>query len=610
MKILTALVIILYAGLLNIYAAAYYVDAVSGNDSNTGLSTSLPWQTISKVNSFNFQPGDSILFKKGCTWNQALIIKTNGTSSLRIVYGSYGTGTAPVIDAQNQFCNIISITDKNYIIIENFKLINALASSSSSGSVFLIRSTGSIIRNCEIYQTGRAGIFIEGASGCLIKNNSITIPSLVLCETDCIYSQRNNNIIYDGNSLINNNTENIAGIQGHDDCLQMYSNSGDIVRNNYVEQTSTVEGRQGIYSESSTGLVQIYNNVCRGKTSSASMLKYKYKVSGSAIIVSNTIYSEGSNPVQTDDPDVEFKNNIIQTTANSECVLFLSTVNSLKVNNNLYKNGINGSSLISCPAGSKTLAQWKAAGYDISSLEADPSFNDVPNKDFRIKSSSPAINRGYILGVPFDLDKTNNERLPGYDIGAYEYRDEVPVELTEFTAIAKDETILLNWKTVTEKNNKGFSIEKSHDNVKWTEIGFVAGAGTTLSPAYYSYSDKVVFPGNNYYRLKQIDNNGSSEYSAAVLVSFNFNNGFYLSSNYPNPFNPATNITFNVPYSAVISLKVYDMLGKEVAALVQGYKQAGRYSIKFSAGNLPSGTYIYKLESNGFSEAKKMVLLK
>jgi parallel beta-helix repeat protein len=610
LKIFTALVIILYAGMLNIYAASFYVDAVSGNDSNTGQSTTLPWKTISKVNSFSFQPGDSILFKKGCTWNQSLIIKNNGTSALPIVYSSYGTGSMPVIDAQSQFSNIVNITDKNYIVIDNFKLMNALASSSSSGSVFLIRSTGSIIRNCDIYQTGRAGIFIEGAANCLIQNNSITIPSLVLCETDCIYSQRNSNIIYDGNYLINNNTENIAGIQGHDDCLQMYSNNGDIVRNNYVEQTSTVEGRQGIYSESSTGTVQIYNNVCRGRTSSASMLKYKYKVSGSAIIVSNTIYSNGTNPVQTDDPDVKFKNNIVQTSANSECVLFLATVNTVNINNNLYKNGNSGSSLISCPAGNKTLAQWKAAGFDTNSLEADPVFNDAAGNDYRIKSTSPAINRGYILGEPFDLDKTNNERLPGYDIGAYEYRDAVPVELTGFTAIIRDESVLLNWTTATEKNNQGFSIEKSYDKTKWTEIGFIPGAGTTVSPAYYSYIDRVPLSGSNYYRLKQIDNNGNFEYSGTVLVNFTIKTAFYLSANYPNPFNPTTNITYNVPYSAVISLKIYDILGKEAAVLVQEYKQAGTYNIKFNAGNLPSGTYIYKLECNGFSEAKKMVLLK
>ena len=610
MKIFIALVVILLTGIPDVNAVPYYIDAASGNDSNSGISISFPWKTISKVNSFSFQPGDSILFKKGCTWNQALVIRSSGTTALPIVYSAYGTGAAPVIDAQNQFSNIINITDKNYIVIENLKLMNALASSSSAGSVFLIRSTGSTIRNCEIYQTGRAGVFIEGASGCLIQNNSITIPSLVLCETDCIYSQRNSNITYDGNSLINNNTENIAGVQGHDDCLQMYSNNGDIVKNNYAEQTSTVEGRQGIYSESSTGLVQIYNNVCRGRTSSASMLKYKYKVSGSAIIVSNTIYSEGSNPVQTDDPIVVFKNNIIQTTANSECVLFLNTVNSSNVNNNLYKNGITGSSLISCPSGSKTLAQWKAAGFDVNGLEAEPAFMDMLNKDFRIKSTSPAINRGSILGEPFDLDKANNERLPGYDIGAYEYNDAVPVELTGFTAEIKDEVVILNWKTATEKNNKGFAIEKSPNKIKWVEIGFVSGSGTTLSPAEYSYTDKPVFQGNNYYRLRQMENDGSYEYSGVVCISVPFEGGFYLSSNYPNPFNPATNIAFNIPYSTVISLKVYDILGNEVACLLKGYKEAGRYNIKFDAGNLASGTYIYKLESKGFTEAKKMVLLK
>jgi len=610
MKVVNSFILILLLGFANTFAATYYVNATAGNDTNSGTSVTSPWKSISKVNAFSFQPGDNILFKRGCIWAQALIVKTSGTSASPITYGAYDAGSLPVIDAQNQFSNIINITDKNFIIVENFRLTNALASSSSSGSVLIVRSTGSIIRNCEIYQTGRAGIFIEGAANCLIQKNSITIPELILCETDCIYSQRNSGIVYDGNSLINNNTENIAGVQGHDDCLQMYGNNGDIVKNNYVEQTSTVEGRQGIYSESSTGLVQFYNNVCKARTSSASMLKYKEKVSGSGVIVSNTVYGEGTNLVQIDDPGVEFKNNIVQTTANSECVLFINNVSPANVNNNLYKNGITGSTLISSPGGSKTLAQWKAAGFDNNSFETDPKFYDVANKDFRIKSTSPVINRGDILGEPFNLDKTNADRLPGYDLGAYEYKDIVPVEMTTFSSSVKDNAIYLIWITATEKNNLGFSIERSTDKSNWTAIGFVTGTGTSSVPNNYSYVDNSAKAGINYYRLKQIDNNGSFEYSEVINVNLSALKRYVLSENYPNPFNPSTNISFTIPNNSKVSLKVYDMLGKEVALLVNEYRPAGRYEVKFSAANLASGTYIYRLQSDGFSESKKMTLIK
>ncbi len=83
-----------------------------------------------------------------------------------------------------------------------------------------------------------------------------------------------------------------------------------------------------------------------------------------------------------------------------------------------------------------------------------------------------------------------------------------------------------------------------------------------------------------------------------------------LGQNYPNPFNPVTTIKYSVPRSSFVSLKVYDVLGNEVAELVNGMKRAGDYKISFNAGSLASGVYIYQLKTNGFVETKKLVLLK
>ncbi|MCX7832613.1 MAG: T9SS type A sorting domain-containing protein [Ignavibacteria bacterium] len=85
---------------------------------------------------------------------------------------------------------------------------------------------------------------------------------------------------------------------------------------------------------------------------------------------------------------------------------------------------------------------------------------------------------------------------------------------------------------------------------------------------------------------------------------------FKLSQNYPNPFNPTTKISFTIPTSAFVSLKVYDILGKEVATLINEKMNAGNYIYEFNAENLTSGIYFYKLESNNFSAIRKMVLLK
>ncbi|MCU7490457.1 MAG: T9SS type A sorting domain-containing protein [Ignavibacteria bacterium] len=83
-----------------------------------------------------------------------------------------------------------------------------------------------------------------------------------------------------------------------------------------------------------------------------------------------------------------------------------------------------------------------------------------------------------------------------------------------------------------------------------------------------------------------------------------------LSQNYPNPFNPSTVINYQIPKASKVTLKIYDMLGKEVTTLVNEYKEQGRYSVEFNASSLPSGTYIYEIRANGFEKSGKMMLLK
>lgn len=87
-------------------------------------------------------------------------------------------------------------------------------------------------------------------------------------------------------------------------------------------------------------------------------------------------------------------------------------------------------------------------------------------------------------------------------------------------------------------------------------------------------------------------------------------NGYKLSQNYPNPFNPSTKINFEIPQSGLATLKVYDMLGKEVAVLVQEELASGTHSVNFNAANLASGTYLYQLNVNGTRITNKMILLK
>ncbi|MDY0082759.1 MAG: choice-of-anchor V domain-containing protein [Ignavibacteriaceae bacterium] len=217
----------------------------------------------------------------------------------------------------------------------------------------------------------------------------------------------------------------------------------------------------------------------------------------------------------------------------------------------------------------------------------------------------------------------------------------VPVELVSFNLLVTDNDVTLTWTTTTEKNNAGFQIERSKKldarSEAWQNIEFIAGNGTTTKPHTYSYIDKNLPAGKYQYRLKQIDLDGTFEYSRTVEVEILSPNEFVLYQNYPNPFNPATKIKFTIPQAdntllggargGFVTLKVYDILGTEVATLVNEEKPAGNYEVEFNAGNLSggvsakggytSGIYFYQLKvysensrAGNFIETRKMVLIK
>ena len=186
----------------------------------------------------------------------------------------------------------------------------------------------------------------------------------------------------------------------------------------------------------------------------------------------------------------------------------------------------------------------------------------------------------------------------------------VPVELTSFAAFVSGKNVNLNWTTASEINNSGFEVERKSSNSDWQKIGFVNGNGTTTEKQSYTYTDRNLTEGKFNYRLKQVDFNGTFEYSNVVDVVVSTPNKFELVQNYPNPFNPTTSISFNLPQAGNVKLAVYNLLGQEVQTLVNGFKEAGLHTVNFEAKNLNSGIYLYKLEANGFSSVRKMTLLK
>jgi hypothetical protein len=193
--------------------------------------------------------------------------------------------------------------------------------------------------------------------------------------------------------------------------------------------------------------------------------------------------------------------------------------------------------------------------------------------------------------------------------------DPLPVELTSFTAFASGDNVILNWKTSTEKNNRGFEIQNSEvgdqkSEVKWEKIGFVEGSGTTTEPKSYSFTDKNIASGKYFYRLKQIDFDGSFDYSNEIEAGITAPKRFSLEQNYPNPFNPVTSIEYSLPNASQVSLIVYNILGQQVAELVNGNIKAGEHTVTFDASKLGSGIYYYRLQSENNISIKKMVFVK
>ena len=191
-----------------------------------------------------------------------------------------------------------------------------------------------------------------------------------------------------------------------------------------------------------------------------------------------------------------------------------------------------------------------------------------------------------------------------------------PVEMLLFNSSTGERNVTLSWSTSTELNNSGFEIQRRCESGElrvesWSTIGFVSGSGTTNEPKEYSFTDRNLETGKYKYRLKQLDFNGNFEYfELSEVVSIGIPDKYDLLQNYPNPFNPVTTINYDLPSDGIVTIKVYDILGREMKTLVNEMKIAGYHKIKFNAAELASGAYFYQMKAGEFVAVKKCVVLK
>jgi len=275
--------------------------------------------------------------------------------------------------------------------------------------------------------------------------------------------------------------------------------------------------------------------------------------------------------------------------------------------------------------------EHNVTGYTLEFFSIDPIGNNLSSFSNGYIAGQLAF-LGDFLGISYE-EARMLARTTGSMEGEYDYFDgfgsinideainvSVPVELTRFSASIQANSVNLIWQTNTEINNLGFEIErkaisnslKNEIDKEWFKIGFVPGHATTTNPQDYLFQDDISMVSSTKlaYRLKQIDFDGNYNYSDVVCVENILPEDFELKQNYPNPFNPATIIRYEVGEKQFVVLKVYDIIGEEIATLVNEEKSAGSYEIKFDAALLTSGIYFYTLKADSFIETKKMTLLR
>jgi hypothetical protein len=254
-----------------------------------------------------------------------------------------------------------------------------------------------------------------------------------------------------------------------------------------------------------------------------------------------------------------------------------------------------------------------------SSIHINNTFIDSTITDSTIYTYKVGVGEGF----PGNQWYTYSNEATGYAFSP------IPVELLNFASQVNGSKVTLYWSTATETNNSGFEIlrgvypernRRAQNDSEWEKIGFVPGFGTTTETHHYSFIDEALQTGKYQYRLKQIDFDGTFEYSNIIDVTVDTPTMFSLEQNYPNPFNPTTKIKFEIPGQArndntQVTLKVYDILGNEVATLVNEQKPAGTYEVEFAVGqdsspDISSGIYFYQLKVGSLVETKKMVLLR
>ncbi len=193
----------------------------------------------------------------------------------------------------------------------------------------------------------------------------------------------------------------------------------------------------------------------------------------------------------------------------------------------------------------------------------------------------------------------------------------LPVEMASYQARLEKNSVVLTWKTATEINNVGFNILRRDQAdfsviASYTDIPSLRSPGTSIAGGRYAYTDATVSRGETYeYMIEEVSSDGRTKrYGPINVTASGIPSQLRLSQNYPNPFNPSTTIRYELPAAGFVTLKVFDMLGREIRTLVNEQQGIGTQTVRFDAGDLSGGVYFAVLRTRGGRLTTKLLLVK
>ncbi len=226
-------------------------------------------------------------------------------------------------------------------------------------------------------------------------------------------------------------------------------------------------------------------------------------------------------------------------------------------------------------------------------FEVNASFSPNAVDQATVLTSATAVNGTFSNSD--NNDWTANYDLPNLGEFTISYLSALAVELIDFQAILQeDQKVLLNWKTASETNNKGFEIERSTDGSNWKMLSFVPGHDNSLETHSYFFIDERPVSGTNYYRLRQMDYDGQYEYSKTITMEVSkTGSGISL---FPNPATGSVTFALESGYTGKATLTLYNLLGQQMKTLLL-LSESRAFRTEIDLSGLPSGVYLAKVQA-------------